>query len=41
MPVDETILDFSNRWYTKAIEESLDITLPSGLHIQVVSPYIL
>ena len=38
MPTDETILGFSNRWYELAIQESEEITLPSGLKIRVVSP---
>lgn len=37
MPIDEKILGFSNRWYTEAIKEALEVTLPNGIEIQVVS----
>lgn len=38
MPIDESILGFSNRWYKEAIAEPLEMRLPSGVAIQVVSP---
>ncbi len=38
MPIDESILGFSNRWYKEAIAEPLNISLPAGIVIQVVSP---
>jgi len=38
MPIDEEILGFSNRWYEGAIEQSLEVELPSGIVIRVVSP---
>jgi len=38
MPIDESILGFSNRWYKQAIAEPMKISLPSGMVIQVVSP---
>ena len=38
MPIDESILGFSNRWYKEAIAEPLEMRLPSGVVIQVVSP---
>lgn len=38
MPIDESILGFSNRWYKEAIAEPLEISLPSGIVIHVVSP---
>jgi hypothetical protein len=31
-------MGFSNRWYGVAIKESLTITLPNGIPIQVVNP---
>jgi len=38
MPIDETILGFSNRWYKAAIEEATEVALPNGINIRVVSP---
>jgi hypothetical protein len=38
MPIDEKILGFSNRWYKEAIVEAVEISLPSGISIRVVSP---
>lgn len=38
MPIDEKILGFSNRWYKEAIKGALDVSLPSGIVIRVVSP---
>ncbi len=38
MPIDESIIGFSNRWYKAAIESSSKISLPCGVVIQVVSP---
>lgn len=38
MPVDETILGFSNRWYQDAIDEASEISLPNDALIRVVSP---
>ncbi len=38
MPDDQTILGFSNRWYTDALLNAQDHALPSGLLIRVVTP---
>lgn len=38
MPTDERILGFSNRWYRAAIDHAMDVSLSSGVIIQVVSP---
>lgn len=38
MPIDETVLGFSNRWYGDAIKYALETSLPSGIVIRVVSP---
>lgn len=38
MPTDEKILGFSNRWYKAAIKEASEISLPSGMFINVVNP---
>ena len=38
MPTDEEILGFSNRWYRDAIEQSMDVSLPSGITIKIVGP---
>lgn len=38
MPIDESILGFSNRWYKETIAEPMKMSLPSGIVIQVVSP---
>lgn len=38
MPVDEKILGFSNRWYKDAINKAVEISLPDGTEIRVVSP---
>ena len=42
MPTDPAFLGFSNRWYPKAMKESVAITLPGGTEIRLVSaPYFL
>ena len=38
MPIKDEILGFSNHWYGAAIKESLAISLPNGMVIQVISP---
>lgn len=38
MPTDEKILGFSNRWYKDAIDNALEVSLPSGTVIRVVKP---
>ena len=38
MPDDETILGFSNRWYTDALRYAANHTLPEGATIRVVTP---
>jgi predicted nucleotidyltransferase len=42
MPTDETILGFSNRWYTDAIMNARDYPLSEDLIIRLISsPYFL
>lgn len=42
MPVDESILGFSNRWYKDAIKTANEVSLEPGIDIRVVSaPYFL
>jgi hypothetical protein len=36
MPIDETVLGFSNDWYPGAIETARTLTLPSGTSINVI-----
>jgi hypothetical protein len=38
MPVDESILGFSNEWYGAAVDETLRHELPSGLTISIPRP---
>jgi len=38
MPTDEKILTFSNKWYPDAVNNAVQIQLPNGLNIRVVSP---
>jgi predicted nucleotidyltransferase len=37
MPLDETILGFTNRWYPYAIETAWTVTLEEGLELRVIS----
>ena len=42
MPCDESVLGFSNRWYTPGIANSIFYQLPNGRVIQIFSvPYLL
>ena len=42
MPTDPSILGFANRWYVFAMEHAVEIELPSGISIRMVSaPYFL
>jgi len=42
IPVDPTILGFSNRWMREAVDNSLRIELPSGYLIRLISaPYLI
>ena len=41
MPTDQQILGFSNRWYGRAIETSVERTLPSGAVIRATTPPML
>jgi len=42
MPTDETILGFSNRWYSDAIAHAADEILPDGQRIScVTAPYFI
>lgn len=38
MPVDESVLGFSNRWYADAIRTAVTINLHQGLDIRLVTP---
>jgi len=38
MPIDEKILGFSNRWYKAAIDNAMEMILPSNQKLNVVSP---
>ena len=37
MPTDESVLGFSNRWYPHAAESAMQIALPSGRQIRLIS----
>jgi predicted nucleotidyltransferase len=37
MPTDETVLGFSNRWYTEAVSTATRLALPSGTTIRLIS----
>lgn len=42
MPTDAKILGFSNRWYNPAIKDAMEIELPGGMKIKMVTaPYFL
>lgn len=42
MPCDESVLGFSNRWYTPGMANSIPYQLPNGRVIQIFSvPYLL
>lgn len=42
MPVDPSILGFGNEWYAPAMESAVEISLPGGKSIRMVSaPYFL
>lgn len=42
MPTDESILGFSNRWYSKGLVKPQKVQLPSGLSIQILAaPFFL
>ena len=42
MPVDATILGFTNSWYAGAIKHSMRQALPNGLYINLISaPYFI
>ena len=36
MPVDETVLGFSNRWYPLAVRTARTVALPSGVEIRLI-----
>ena len=38
MPVDPSIIGFSNQWYRKAVETAQHHTLPNGLKVSLVTP---
>jgi hypothetical protein len=37
MPTEESVLGFSNRWYPHAADSAMQITLPSGKSIRLIS----
>jgi hypothetical protein len=42
MPLDASILGFSNRWYADALRTALEFELPSGLKLKAITaPYFL
>ncbi|HWZ51251.1 MAG TPA: hypothetical protein VNW54_07290 [Granulicella sp.] len=42
MPLDASILGFSNRWYADALRTAVEATLPSGLRLKAITaPYFL
>jgi hypothetical protein len=42
MPTDSAILGFSNRWYADAMSSAINIRLPAGINIRMVTaPYFL
>jgi hypothetical protein len=42
MPLDEAILGFSNRWYREALRAAVEVRLPRGSAIRVITaPYFL
>jgi predicted nucleotidyltransferase len=38
MPTDENVLGFGNRWYGEAVHTAIQVTLPSGRKIRLISP---
>jgi hypothetical protein len=38
MPTDESVLGFGNRWYEEAIHTAIQVALPSGRKICLISP---
>jgi predicted nucleotidyltransferase len=38
MPTDEGVLGFGNRWYDEAIHTAVQVILPSGRKIRLISP---
>lgn len=40
MPTDESILGFSNPWYTEAFNTSQHVDLPSGVEIRIPPPLV-
>jgi predicted nucleotidyltransferase len=38
MPTDEGVLGFGNRWYDEALHTAVQVTLPSGRKIRLISP---
>ncbi|UCF85090.1 MAG: hypothetical protein JSV50_05510, partial [Desulfobacteraceae bacterium] len=42
MPTDEKILGFSNKWYSPAIKNAIEISLEGGLEIRIATaPYFM
>lgn len=42
MPLDASILGFSNRWYPDALRTAIEVKLPSGLKLKAITaPYFL
>jgi predicted nucleotidyltransferase len=38
MPSNESVLGFGNRWYSEAIRTAMEVSLPSGQVIRLISP---
>ena len=38
MPTDESVLGFGNRWYAEAAHTAIQVILPSGRKIRLISP---
>jgi hypothetical protein len=37
MPLNASILGFSNRWYADALRTPVEVTLPSGLQLKAIT----
>jgi hypothetical protein len=38
MPLNESILGFSNRWYPEGFEQTIDIEIEPNLYVKIFSP---
>ena len=42
MPSSETVINFTNKWYSNAIEECVTVELPDGMKIRLITaPYFI